>query len=190
MIIVDIDAAPSSFNSRVGFTPKPYATTAPRADPRRARTSRRQQATRAASAVAVAIAAALAQMHTPRESLLRETAKWTPPSLTRDKILRAAELGFTFDVQLAGEELGTGSNVTSQDTVPFSLWVAARHSDSYEEALWTATAHPDLDLSSNAVSLFAVDRDTVGAIVGASSRVRPVSMASPSCGAKLRRLPI
>jgi ADP-ribosylglycohydrolase len=80
--------------------------------------------------------------------------------------VRAHELGVGFDVQLAGEELGTGSNVTAQDTVPFAVWVAARHLDSYEEALWTATAHPGLDLSSNALSIFAIDRDTVGAIVG------------------------
>ena len=120
----------------------------------------------AAGAVAVAIAAALAQTGTPRERMLGEVARWTPPSQTRDRILRAEQLGLAFDVQLAGEELGTGSNVTSQDTVPFALWVAARHLDSYEEALWTATAHPGLDLASNAMAIFAIDRDTVGAIVG------------------------
>lgn len=121
----------------------------------------------AAGAVAVAIAAALAQTRSvTREALLGEVARWTPESLTRDKILRAEQLGLAFDVQFAGEELGTGANVTSQDTVPFSVWLAARHLDSYEEALWTATAHPGLDLSSNAMSLSAIDRDTVGAIVG------------------------
>ena len=122
----------------------------------------------AAGAVAVAIAAALATSReaTVREAMLDVVAHWTPPSKTRDRILRAAQLGLAFDVQLAGEELGTGSNVTSHDTVPFALWVAARHLDSYEEALWTATAHPGLELSSNALSIFAIDRDTVGAIVG------------------------
>lgn len=121
----------------------------------------------AAGAVAVSIAAALAQTRAlPREALLREVARWTPSGLTREKLLRAEQLGLDFDVQLAGEELGTGSNVTSQDTVPFSIWVAARHLASYEEALWTATAHPGLELSSNAMALFAIDRDTVGAIVG------------------------
>jgi ADP-ribosylglycohydrolase len=50
--------------------------------------------------------------------------------------------------------------------VPFSVWVAARHTTSYEEALWTACAHPGLELADNALSLFAIDRDTVGAIVG------------------------
>jgi len=121
----------------------------------------------AAGAVAVAIAAAIAQTRVvPREAMLGEVARWTPASTTRDKLMRAEELGLAFDVQLAGEELGTGSNVTSQDTVPFAVWVAARHLESYEEALWTATAHPGLELSSNAMSIFAIDRDTVGAIVG------------------------
>lgn len=85
---------------------------------------------------------------------------------TQERLLRAAELGLSFDVVFAGEELGTGANVTSRDTVPFAVWVAARHLDSYEDALWTATAHPGLDLASNGFALFAIDRDTVGAIVG------------------------
>jgi ADP-ribosylglycohydrolase len=121
----------------------------------------------AAGAVAVAIAAAMAQTRSvPRDAILGEVARWTPPSLTRDKLLRAEQLGLAFDVVFAGEELGTGSNVTSQDTVPFAIWAAARHLNSYEDALWTATAHPGLELTSNAMTLFAIDRDTVGAIVG------------------------
>jgi ADP-ribosylglycohydrolase len=118
----------------------------------------------AAGAVAVAIAAALAAMRTPRDAIVGEVAKWTPDGATRNKLHRAGELGLDFEVQLAGEELGTGANITAQDTVPFAVWVAARHLDSYEDALWTATAHPGLDIG--AIAMFAVDRDTVGAIVG------------------------
>ncbi len=118
----------------------------------------------AAGAVAVAIAAALA--HQPRERFLEEVVRWTPAGPTHDKLRRAVELGLGFDVQLAGEELGTGSNISSRDTVPFALWVAARHLDSYEEALWTVTAHPGLEHPSNALSMFAMDRDTLAAIVG------------------------
>jgi len=117
----------------------------------------------AAGAVAVAIAAALASRRALR---IADVAEWTPPSKTRDKLRRADELGLDFDVVAAGEELGTGANITSQDTVPFAVWVATRHVDSYEEALWTATAHPGLDLPSNPLSMSAIDRDTVGAIVG------------------------
>ena len=120
----------------------------------------------AAGAVAVAIAAALASQPSQRALRIADVVEWTPPSKTRDKLRRADELGLGFDVVAAGEELGTGANITSQDTVPFAVWVAARHIDSYEEALWTATAHPGLDLPSNPLSMFAIDRDTVGAIVG------------------------
>ena len=112
-----------------------------------------------AGAVAVAIAAALG-----RGLDLAEVARWTPASPTRDRILRACDLGLAFDVQLAGEELGTGTNISSRDTVPFALWVAARHIGSFEEALWTVTAHPELDWASAVVA--SLDRDTLGAIVG------------------------
>jgi ADP-ribosylglycohydrolase len=121
----------------------------------------------AAGAVAVAVAAALTTTgEVPREAMIGEVVRWTPESRTRDGLRRADELGLGFDVQLAGEELGTGAHVTAQDTVPFAVWVAARHRDSYEEALWTATAHPGLDLADNCLAIFAIDRDTVGAIVG------------------------
>lgn len=121
----------------------------------------------AAGAAAVAVAAALAQGRTtPRDALIAEVASWTPASPTHDGLLRAAELGLGFDVQLAGEELGTGANVSARDTVPFAVWIAARHLDCYEDALWTALAHPGLALASNAMSLSGIDRDTVGAIVG------------------------
>ncbi len=117
----------------------------------------------AAGAVAVAIAAALARSGCPRDRMLAEIARWTPPSATRDRVARADTLGLAFDVQLAGEELGTGANISARDTVPFAVWVAARHLDSYEEAMWTATAHPALEVGTLGGS---IDRDTIGAIVG------------------------
>jgi ADP-ribosylglycohydrolase len=121
----------------------------------------------AAGAAAVAIAAALARTGAcSRGDLLAEVARWTPESRVRAGLLRAAELGLGFDVQLAGEELGTGSNISAHDTVPFAVWVAARHLDSYEEALWTVTAHPGLDLDISGRTFSALDRDTLGAIVG------------------------
>ena len=121
----------------------------------------------AAGAVAVAIAAALASTHAvDRDAMIGEVARWTPDGPTRERLLRASALGLAFDVQLAGEELGTGSNVTSQDTVPFAVWVAARHLDSFEDALWTGTAHDGLDLTANPHAIFSIDRDTIGAIVG------------------------
>lgn len=115
----------------------------------------------AAGAVAVAIAAALACEQRLELALV---AEHTPPSATRDRIARACRLGLDFDVQLAGEELGTGANISSRDTVPFALWVAARCIASYEEALWTVAAYPALDFMSPVVS--SLDRDTLAAITG------------------------
>jgi len=108
----------------------------------------------AAGAVAVAVAAALATTgDVPPARWLATTIEMTPPGKTRDRIRRAEQLGLDFEVQLAAEELGTGCNIRSRDTVPFCLWVAARHADSYEDALWEVTAEIG-------------DRDTLGAIGG------------------------
>jgi ADP-ribosylglycohydrolase len=108
----------------------------------------------AAGAVAVAIAAALATTGEPPSGWLAETIRYTPAGKTRDKIRRAEQLGLAFpEVQLAAEELGTGAMIRSRDTVPFCLWVAARHAGSFEDALWEVVQE-------------AGDRDTLGAIVG------------------------
>jgi ADP-ribosylglycohydrolase len=107
----------------------------------------------AAGAVAVAIAAALATLGTARDAVIAEVARHTPAGPIRERLLRADRLGLDCEVQLAGEELGTGLEISALDTVPFCVWVAARHLDPYEEAIWAATAQLG-------------DRDTVGAIVG------------------------
>lgn len=108
----------------------------------------------AAGAVAVAIAAALATTGIARDVLLDEVIRWTPDSPTRTRLQRATELPLDFELQLAGEELGTGCEIRARDTVPFAVWVAARYLDSYEEAVWAATTQVG-------------DSDTLGAIVGA-----------------------
>jgi ADP-ribosylglycohydrolase len=40
----------------------------------------------------------------------------------------------------AAQVLGNGEPITSAETVPFTLWCAGRHLDSYAEALWTAVS--------------------------------------------------
>jgi ADP-ribosylglycohydrolase len=107
----------------------------------------------AAGAVAVAVAAALAASGIDRNELLREVVRHTPPGHTSSGIRKAAQIGLDADPEIVGDELGTGLDVAAHDTVPFCLWVAARHLDSYEEAIWTATSQDG-------------DRDTMGAIVG------------------------
>lgn len=58
----------------------------------------------------------------------------------------ACLLGPHVSVRDAAAELGNGSEITSQDTVPFCLWAAQAYLNSYEDALWqTATAFGDLD---------------------------------------------
>ena len=56
-------------------------------------------------------------------------------------------------VQTAVEALGNGSRLLSDDTVPFSLWCAARNLGDYAEAIWTTVRGLG-------------DRDTTCAIVG------------------------
>ena len=107
----------------------------------------------AAGAAAVAVAAALAASGVDARTLLAEVARYTPPGHTHDRLRRAAEIPLDAHPAAVGEELGTGLDVAAHDTVPFCVWVAARHLHSYEDALWTATS-------------LVGDRDTSGAIVG------------------------
>jgi ADP-ribosylglycohydrolase len=107
----------------------------------------------AAGAVAVAIAAALATSRIARDKLIAEVIRFTPPGETLEGLRRAADTDLAADPAAVGRQLGTGLDVAAHDTVPFSVWVAARHLDSYEEAVWTAAGQHG-------------DRDTLGAIVG------------------------
>jgi ADP-ribosylglycohydrolase len=115
-----------------------------------------------AGAIAVALAAAVAwQMgHAGSASrkpsgqrLFRDVLAHTPSGPTRDGIEAAANLPLTETPRAAVAALGNGSGVISSDTVPYCLWCAARHLDSFEEAMWTTVAGLG-------------DRDTTCAIVG------------------------
>jgi ADP-ribosylglycohydrolase/SAM-dependent methyltransferase len=107
-----------------------------------------------AGAIAVALAAATAAgRRVPADRFLSAVLDYVPQGETRDGLARAATLPLDSDVQTAVAALGNGSRVLSQDTVPFALWCAARHPDSYEEALWATVAGLG-------------DRDTTCAIVG------------------------
>jgi ADP-ribosylglycohydrolase len=107
----------------------------------------------AAGAVAVAIAAALAASGAPRDAILPEVVRFTPPGITQERLRRAVDTDLSADPLRVGLALGTGLDVAAHDTVPFALWVAVRHLGSFEDAIWTATAQYG-------------DRDTLGAIVG------------------------
>jgi ADP-ribosylglycohydrolase len=112
-----------------------------------------------AGAIAVAVAAAVAwrtrtqPRHVARDELLRTATVNTPEGKTRQGLERAIELPAETGPECAARQLGSGWHVLASDTVPFALWSAAAHLDSYEEALWATVAGLG-------------DRDTTCAIVG------------------------
>jgi ADP-ribosylglycohydrolase len=109
-------------------------------------------------AIAVAVAAGLAwrerAKHGPLgRSWLEQIREAVPRGYTRDAIDEAIGMGDDATLFDAARQLGNGSGVTAPDTVPICLWVAARRSRHFEEALWET------------VSALG-DRDTTCAIVG------------------------
>ncbi|MFK3979601.1 ADP-ribosylglycohydrolase family protein [Micromonospora sp. NPDC050397] len=102
-------------------------------------------------AVAVAVAAAEAgwartvrDRPAPRE-LLDAVLAYLIDSRVKAGIERAREL-LGVDVAEAAYELGNGSQVLAQDTVPFALWVAATHLHDYRSAIVTCVeAGGDVD---------------------------------------------
>lgn len=117
----------------------------------------------AAGAIAVAVAAAhacrLRRSDGPqaRRQLLEAAIDLTPDGDTRAALVRAAELPAESGVRAAAEALGNGVPMTCPRTVPFCLWCATRHLDSYVDALWTAvSARGDIDTTCAIVGAIAV----------------------------------
>lgn len=105
-----------------------------------------------AGAVAVAVSAALARQFRENGALLspktflEQIGSFTPPSIVRDKILLASSLSFGNTIWEIIKDLGNGSGISAQDTVPFAVWCAAQHLNNYPEALWlTASGFGDMD---------------------------------------------
>ncbi len=101
-----------------------------------------------AGAIAVAAAAAWAaqaeELH--GRAMLEWVGSHTPESETRSNLLRALEFPLERTPEEAAALLGSGQKMTAQDTVPFALWCAARHLESFPEALWaTVAGQGDLD---------------------------------------------
>jgi ADP-ribosylglycohydrolase len=94
-----------------------------------------------AGTVATALAAAMAwQLRSvdPAErarKLFEAVLQLTRESEVRRKILLASQVPSETDPEQTAKALGRGDLVTAPDTVPFCLWVAAHHLDSYPEAL-------------------------------------------------------
>lgn len=105
-----------------------------------------------AGAIAVAVAASCAfrlrgtiRPDSGRE-MIAEVIRYTPDSATRSGLETALHLDLSYDVRTATRALGNGSGLLASDTVPFTIWSAAKHLGSYEEAMWaTASAWGDMD---------------------------------------------
>ncbi|MDN3359322.1 ADP-ribosylglycohydrolase family protein [Actinomadura sp. DC4] len=92
--------------------------------------------------VAGAIAVAVAASHAARgdaPGLIEAVEAHTPPGEVRDGVRRAAGLLDRSREEVA-YELGNGSRVLAQDTVPFCVWAAARHLTDYEQAVRACVA--------------------------------------------------
>lgn len=107
-----------------------------------------------AGAMAVAAAAAIAagSNHPAGAEFLRQALDFVPNGETRKGIESSLEIP-PDNLREAVTELGTGAEVSSQDTVPFCLWCAAYNLDNFEAAMWRTVAGMG-------------DRDTTCAIVG------------------------
>lgn len=116
-----------------------------------------------AGAIAVAVAAAhVSAGGRDPGALFDIVLAHTPDGETWAGIEKAARLPLDYDVRTAVTALGNGIQLIAQDTVPFSLWCAARHLGDYEEALWATVAGLG-------------DRDTTCAIVGGIISLDPAS---------------
>jgi ADP-ribosylglycohydrolase len=110
-------------------------------------------------AMAVGIATALSANMTKADisfeanDFIKAIVEQLPVSDTRSKIEKSMTLPLSYDIRTIQTVLGNGTKMLAQDTVPFSIWCAAHHLSSFEDALWKA------------VSVLG-DRDTICAIVG------------------------
>jgi ADP-ribosylglycohydrolase len=119
-----------------------------------------------AGAVAIAEAAAMAWRLRGRSGeeavveFFNEVQKGTPDGETRRRIAHAFEVRHIESAQSAARLLGNGSGVTCQDTVPFTIWAAAKYLGKFREAI-AATASVGGDTDTNCA--------IVGGIVALSS---------------------
>jgi ADP-ribosylglycohydrolase len=109
-------------------------------------------------AAAIALAAAWmvrepTQAAVPSHAMIEFVLENLPQTETFYFLKKALEVPLNLSPQTAVSVLGNGTRVISSDTVPFCLWCAARHSDSYPDALWATVSGLG-------------DRDTTCAIVG------------------------
>ncbi|OKI08003.1 hypothetical protein A6A06_34630 [Streptomyces sp. CB02923] len=100
-------------------------------------------------AMAVAAAAALAaapDRTTGPEALLDDVLELIPRSAVQAGLRRARDMLDYGDAGTVAAVLGCGRRTSAHDTVPFTLWAAARHLGDFKQAFWaTAQAGGDVD---------------------------------------------
>lgn len=113
-------------------------------------------------AVAVARAAAIAARSRPEpRDFLDEVSLGLPKGFVLKGIRRARAL-VGKSVAQAAYELGNGSRVTAQDTVPFALWVAATYLDDYPSAITSCVeAGGDVDTTAAIVGGIVATRGAI-----------------------------
>ena len=104
-----------------------------------------------AGAIAVAIAAAVAWrirgQEFTRQTFIDQILPYVPESDVKKGIRLARELPSDVPVwpNIIGQ-IGNGSGISAQDTVPFVLYCAGERLNQYEEAIWfTASGSGDVD---------------------------------------------
>jgi ADP-ribosylglycohydrolase len=107
-----------------------------------------------AGAIAIAVAAAMAWRLRGNTSpdvpveFLNEVHQRTPDGETRRGIAHAFQIRHFESPQAAARLLGNGIGVTCPDTVPFTIWAAAKYLHNYREAI-AATASVGGDTDTN-----------------------------------------
>jgi ADP-ribosylglycohydrolase len=98
-------------------------------------------------AIAVAVAAAhAASGPLPPGPFIDRVLEHVPQGTVRNGIAEARRMLTVTDPEIAAYVLGNGRDVAARDTVPFTIWAAARHLTDYEQAIWaTAMAGGDID---------------------------------------------
>jgi ADP-ribosylglycohydrolase len=105
-----------------------------------------------AGAIAVSVATSIAgqlsrdNRYVTRQEFVDLVYPYVPAGIVSEKIRHARDLAPGASIDLAVAALGSGSQITAQDTVPFVLWCAGEKLTNYEEAIWlTASGGGDVD---------------------------------------------
>ncbi|APZ93365.1 ADP-ribosylglycohydrolase family protein [Fuerstiella marisgermanici] len=91
-------------------------------------------------AIAVALSSGWAWRR--RSEQPEELIPWVISKLDQSEVRRRLEWVATYPLDTwaytIASQVGCGDEISSQDTVPFCLWMAAAHLNDYSEAMWTA----------------------------------------------------